>query len=209
MRFGTAEKQEKVGKNREDLVKDLKARDRRFAEEYVAGKFNATAAAIEAGYSKSTADKKAAAWLNPDSDRFKPKVAAYVQALMDEVSKTLKITAEEVLQELTCIARGNIVDVASCDSIEDLKRLPRDVQKAVKSIRRRTIVIAGKKDEEGNPIRETTIEIVMKDDIAANRLLGLYYKLWVERQETTNVTWAERMKERAQKFPHRGAGSAG
>ena len=164
---------------RENLVKELAPRERMFAESYLVTKFNAYKAAIKAGYAKATADRSAAAWLNPESRDFKPKVAEYVSLLMDDVSKTLKISAEEVLEELTHVARGNLADVIACKSIEEIKALPREVQKCIKSFNTK-MVDTGTKDEEGRPIKEErVVKIELKDDVAANRLLGQYFKLWV------------------------------
>ncbi len=185
---------------RENLAKELAPRERRFAEEYLVSKFNATKAAINAGYAKATADRSAAAWINPESKGFKPKVAAYVRILMDDVSASLKISAEELLLELTHIARGNIADVIACTSAKDISDLPREVQKSVKSFRMR-MVDTGKKDESGKIIKEKVITVDMKDDIAAARLLGMYHKLWIERVETTEVkTFADKQLERTKRY---------
>ncbi len=126
----TAEKTIKVDESLQNQAKTLSAKDRRFAEEYVAGGLNPGKAAKAAGYSEWTGRRKAAAWLSPESTFFKPKLKAYVDALMDDVSKALKVTSEEVLDELTCIARGNIADVIACESTEDIKALPAESRRS-------------------------------------------------------------------------------
>ncbi len=200
MRIDTADNDAIVRQSREKLAKELTPRERRFAEEYLVSKFNATVAAIKAGYSKATADRSAAAWINPESKGFKPKVKAYVDILMDDVSASLKISAEELLLELTHIARGNLADFVGCGSPEEIKALPREIQKAIKSFRVR-LVDSGKRDEEGRPIKEKIVQVEIKDDIAAARLLGMYHKLWVERTEHVEVkTFADKQLERTRRF---------
>ena len=202
-----AVKGQEVDESLQNKAKVLGERDRRYAEEYVACKFNATKAAKAAGYSEWTGRRKATAWLNPESPFFKPRLKAYVDALMDNVAKTLKITAEEVLDELTHVARGNLADVISCGSIEEIAALPREVQKCIKSFSTR-LVDTGKKDESGKIIKERVVKIELKDDVAANRLLGQYFKLWVERTEHTEVqTFADKQLERTKRFgPLKAAG---
>lgn len=77
----------------------LTAKQRRFVEEYTRD-FNATQAALRAGYSSDTAGAIGSENLT------KPNIAAAVKERMDELS----MSADEALLALTEIARGSIED---------------------------------------------------------------------------------------------------
>ena len=79
-----------------------------FADEYVKTT-NGTQSAITAGYSEKTASVTASKMLR------KPKVRQYIDAIMDERSKDTIATADEVLEYLTRVVRGEEKDAFGLD----------------------------------------------------------------------------------------------
>ncbi len=77
----------------------LTAKQKRFCDEYLVD-FNATQAAIRAGYSKKTAPVIGAENLK------KPNVQTYIDERMAEKESKLVATQDEVLQYLTSVLRG-------------------------------------------------------------------------------------------------------
>lgn len=72
----------------------LTAKQQRFAEEYCSNGFNATQAAISAGYSKKTAQEQ--------SSRLLSKVITQeaIKAFMDRATKRAEITVDDLIKEL-------------------------------------------------------------------------------------------------------------
>jgi len=86
-------------------IKGLSPKQKTFVAEYLVD-LNATEAALRAGYSK-----KSAASIGQENLQ-KPAIAEAVEkALADRVER-IEITQDAVVQELACIAFGNISDVA-------------------------------------------------------------------------------------------------
>ena len=84
---------------------NLTAKQRAFVDEYLVD-LNATQAAIRAGYSPVTADKKAPMWVGKSRERSPyPQIWDAVQAKMDERSRKTEITAETVLRDIVRIGR--------------------------------------------------------------------------------------------------------
>ena len=94
--------------NIEDLAQKLTKKERIFADEYVKTT-NGTQSAITAGYSEKTASVTASKMLR------KPKVRQYIDAIMDERSKDTIATADEVLEYLTRVVRGEEKDAFGLD----------------------------------------------------------------------------------------------
>lgn len=94
--------------NIEELAKKLTKKERIFADEYVKTT-NGTQSAITAGYSEKTASVTASKMLR------KPKVRQYIDAIMDERSKDTIATADEVLEYLTRVVRGEEKDAFGLD----------------------------------------------------------------------------------------------
>lgn len=87
---------------------------RAFALEYIASPNNAYAAALRAGYKKSSA-KDASKWINPDilknpneneRKKFKPELYDFIRAEMDKKEAELIASGDEVLKYLTAVMRG-------------------------------------------------------------------------------------------------------
>lgn len=94
--------------NIEELAKKLTKKERIFADEYVKTT-NGTQSAITAGYSEKTASVTGSKMLR------KPKVRQYIDAIMDERSKDTIATADEVLEYLTRVVRGEEKDAFGLD----------------------------------------------------------------------------------------------
>ena len=92
----------------EELAQKLTKKERIFADEYVKTT-NGTQSAITAGYSEKTASVTASKMLR------KPKVRQYIDAIMDERSKDTIATADEVLEYLTRVVRGEEKDAFGLD----------------------------------------------------------------------------------------------
>lgn len=94
--------------NIEELAKKLTKKERIFADEYVKTT-NGTQSAITAGYSEKTASVTGSKMLR------KPKVRQYIDAVMNERSKDTIATADEVLEYLTRVVRGEEKDAFGLD----------------------------------------------------------------------------------------------
>lgn len=91
-----------------ELAQKLSKKERIFADEYVKTT-NGTQSAITAGYSEKTASVTASKMLR------KPKVRQYIDAVMNERSKDTIATADEVLEYLTRVVRGEEKDAFGLD----------------------------------------------------------------------------------------------
>lgn len=76
----------------------------RFADEYIASG-NATQAALKAGYSSKTAQRTGSENLS------KPLIKAYIEAKMAEIESHKIATAQEAMQAITSIARGETKEI--------------------------------------------------------------------------------------------------
>ncbi len=94
--------------NIEELAKKLTKKERIFADEYVKTT-NGTQSAITAGYSEKTARSKGSQLLT------KINVRQYIDAIMNERSKDTIATADEVLEYLTRVVRGEEKDAFGLD----------------------------------------------------------------------------------------------
>lgn len=94
--------------NIEGLAQKLTKKERIFADEYVKTT-NGTQSAITAGYSEKTARSKASQLLT------KVNVRQYIDAIMSERSKDTIATADEVLEYLTRVVRGEEKDAFGLD----------------------------------------------------------------------------------------------
>lgn len=86
----------------------LTEKERIFADEYIKTT-NATQSAIKAGYAENSASVTGSKMLR------KPKVRQYIDAVMNERSKNTIATANEVLEYLTRVMRGEEKDAFGLD----------------------------------------------------------------------------------------------
>jgi prophage lambdaCh01, terminase, small subunit len=96
----------------------LKDKEKSFANEYIINKGNAYKAALAAGYSQNTA-KQAYQWLtetktNQDEKSrrlpYKAELVAYIKEKLDEIESAKTMSAKEVVEMLSSIARGEVQD---------------------------------------------------------------------------------------------------
>lgn len=170
--------------------KGLTAKQQRFCDEYLID-LNATQAAIRAGYSEKYANTNASKLLQITT------VAEYIEKRkMDRIERT-EITQDMVLKELANIAFSNAADYAAV------------VEKDA------TIDGVPVLDDDGNPVKYRTVELVLTQDlteeqkkalavikkgrdgfevkpydkIRALELLGKHLGMWTEKVEVeTKVT---------------------
>lgn len=101
----------------------LNDRQKKFANEYLID-FNATQAAIRAGYSKKTAHSIGAENLK------KPEIQEYIQKQQKKSQEHLEITRERIVEELAKIGFSSITDYAEIKNgiaiIRDTEDMPQD-----------------------------------------------------------------------------------
>lgn len=138
---------------------NLTYKQRRFVDAYLVS-FNATQAAIEAGYSEKTAYS-----IGHENLR-KPEIAA----VLEQFFKESAMSAEEVLHHLTEIARGNMDDVLDANGNLDMRKAQERGKTALlKKVRSRAIVTEDSDIHEG--------EVEMYDRLKALELLAKYHDL--------------------------------
>lgn len=151
----------------------LTSKQEMFCQEYIKD-FNATRAAIEAGYSK-----KSATVLGNETLR-KPYIATRLQELMKEREERTKITQDMVVKELAKIAFISADQFYADDgSTKLLSELDKDTRGALKSYTIKTINI-GEGLTEDIPMHST------HDKLKAIELLGKHLGMFVDKQEITH-----------------------
>lgn len=112
-------------------AKKLTAKQARFVEEYCVD-WNATQAAIRAGYSARTA--KQSGYENMQ----RPEVRAAIEKRMQRLSKKTEITAQRVLEELARLGFSNMLDYVRItedgEPFVDLSGVSRDQAAAIQEV---------------------------------------------------------------------------
>lgn len=148
-----------------------------FIAEYIKD-FNATRAAIAAGYSERTAH--AIGWENLR----KPEIAEVIE----QVIAHRCMTKAEVLIRLAEHARGDMGDFVTINNglpFFDFSTAPeQDKMRLIKKFKTKTktYVIKGD-DEDDTPVTEVDVELELYDAQAALVHIGKYHKLFVDRSE--------------------------
>lgn len=110
----------------------LNKRQSRFIEEYLVD-FNATRAAIAAGYNNKTATSQASRLLK------KPEIQKALASRQKDLSEKIHVTQEAVVQELAAIGFSNLFDYLSLAGqeikLQDLSALSPEKQRALASLR--------------------------------------------------------------------------
>ena len=109
---------------------NLTDKQARFCEEYVID-FNATQAAIRAGYSKKTAGQIGEQNIN------KPAIRTRLRELQQRASKHLEITHEDLLSQLKTWAESDITETLGLTT-DELKQLPVQVRRLITKAKRTT-----------------------------------------------------------------------
>jgi phage terminase small subunit len=144
----------------------LTGKQKKFAEFYVGEcNFNATKAAIAAGYSEKTAYS-----IGHENLR-KPEIRFYIEKRLAETT----LTRNEVLARLTAIATGSVEDVSDDEGNFDFKIAKRTGKlPLIKKIK----------------VKDGDIEFEMYSAHEALRDLGKYHNLFVERHEIKSTVSA-------------------
>ena len=152
-----------------------------FAREYVKD-LNGKRAAMEAGYSESTAAAQASRLLT------KSNVKALVAKLKGKLETKLDISAERTLNEIGLLAFSNMMDYMEKDEsgrwVGSLKNLTRDQAAAIQEIREDHTGGAG--DGERRLVLRTTFKL--SDKHRALESLGRFHKLFTDRIEIKDST---------------------
>lgn len=93
------------------MMRDLTQREIRFCDEYIIC-FNATQAAIKAGYSKKTARTQGSKLLT------KVDIQRYLKTKKKRILEKLDVAAEDVINELRIIGFARTTDFATIDDVE-------------------------------------------------------------------------------------------
>ena len=113
---------------KEDNIKPLTDKEKRFCEEYVID-WNGARAARAAGYSEKTANVKASQLLT------KVNIQSYIEDIQRDLSKLSGVTALRNILELKKIAYTNIADFKKdWYTLEDYDNLPDEVKAAIAEI---------------------------------------------------------------------------
>ena len=153
----------------------------RFVEEYLRD-FNATQAAIRAGYSEKTA------YSIGSENLTKPEI---IKAIRDQ-----SMSAEEVLMRTADMARADLADLMDITpSGFVIKLMSKDENgedvvnpntKLIKKIKQKVTTILGKKEsDDDKEIIETEIELYNAQEALVT--LGKYHKLFTDRTELTGA----------------------
>jgi phage terminase small subunit len=113
-----------------------------------------------------------------------PRIAQEIKRALAELTARYRRTAENTLATIALIAFANIVDAFDENgALIAPENIPREVGAAIKKIER--VEISGR-DADGNPtVTGHTVNIELWDKLAALRMLGQHYGLFVERVEVT------------------------
>lgn len=141
--------------------KKLTEKQKRFALEYLVD-FNATQAAIRAGYSKRTAHAVG------HENLTKSDIQKLVKELADKATEKVEVEVNNILRELLVMGFFDPADFTKVGSVADIAKLPEHVRRA----------IAGWSwDKQGNFI------LKFHDKKSVLELLGKYKSMWTEKHD--------------------------
>ncbi len=151
---------------------ELTEKQKRFVEEYL-GCFNATQAAIKAGYAESYAGRQAYALLQ------NPFVQEYLRERQADLARRTNVTQEKIINELAAIAFFDMTSTVEISVVDDTavilhkptSELDEKERKAIASIKR------GKNG----------IEVKAHDKIAALKLLGEHLGIFKPKEDTDRL----------------------
>jgi phage terminase small subunit len=151
------------------VAKKLTNKEDAFCREYVVD-WNATQAAIRAGYSKNSARQSGA------DNMKKPDVKARIRDLIDEQNGRLGLDADFVISRFMALADFSIKKVATFDGetfqFKSMAQWPENADRAVKSIKQTTKTTA-----RGDV--EVTLDVKFEDKQTALEALGRHLGLFM------------------------------
>lgn len=154
----------------------LNVQQRLFVEKYML-LFNATAAAIESGYSEKTAYSQGARLLNH----------VEIKEAISERLRESAMSADEVLMRLAKQARGDIRDYLAVgdDGVDVDLKYAIEAQKTdlIKKLTHKKTV---RTDKDDNTTEEAYIQIEMYDAQSALQLIGKHHALFIDKSEVRN-----------------------
>ncbi len=147
-------------KQEQPAKRPLTQRQKRFVAEYMID-FNATQAAIRAGYSK------AAAHVLGNEALKEPRIAEAVRKAADAINKRSEASAEKVIRELSKIAFSNVKDVLRWDgrsiTVLPSTEIPDDVAACIASVQEQ---------------KDGSIKVTFHDKVRALEQLGKHFGLY-------------------------------
>lgn len=154
----------------------LTPRQQLFIAEYLVD-FNATQAAIRAGYSEKTAGRTGHENLK------KPEIQTSIDEALEERLKALGVTSHRVLEELARLGFSNMLDYVRIgehgDAYVDLSEMTREQAAAVQEI-----TVEDFMDGRGEDAREVRrVKFKLADKKSSLELLGKHLKLFTEKHE--------------------------
>jgi phage terminase small subunit len=154
--------------------KKLTAKQRVFVAAYLSNGFNATKAAIAAGYSAKTAYS-----IGSENLR-KPEIKAEIDAYLDDAT----MSAKEVLFRLTQHGRGDIGEVwdEAEGRLDWAKAREKGLTGLIKKVERKTTRLVHRDDPDEDVIEE---KVEFHNPQFALHLIGKERGLFVEKNETT------------------------
>lgn len=99
------------------MTEKLTAKQQSFCEAYVANGFNATQAALSAGYKETNATQQGCENLG------KPYIQAFIQEFMAKASEKALVTTEDVVRGLLVEAKGEGEDTSTSSRVAAYKAL--------------------------------------------------------------------------------------
>lgn len=168
--------------------KKLTPKQRLFVDSYIACRFNATKAAIAAGYSEKTAYSIGSENLK------KPEIRAAIDAYLDEGA----MGAKEVLFHLSHQARGDIGEIwdEAKGGVDWVKARAEGLTCLIKKVKRKTTRVVHRDSPDEDVIEE---EVEFHNPQFALHLLGRERGLFVEKSET-KFTGEVEVKKAYKKF---------
>ena len=159
----------------------MRAQYEAFINEYLKD-FNATQAAIRAGYSAKTAYSQGARLLK------NVEISEAIRARLDE----LQMSADEALKRLADIARGDMVDLMDVTSVgwslDMQKAKERGKTGLIKKVKQTTITKIGRKQDDDDEER-TFLEVELYSAFdAVKEILKVHGKIMPENQLNIKVT---------------------
>ena len=155
--------------------RDVEARYNIFVEQYLTNGFNATAAAIEAGFSPKSAPSKANELLND------PRIQLRLKKEYDRRRVQFEVNEARVMQELASIALLDMAELYDDQGkLLTIHEMPERARRALSSIRTFTEYEGFGRDREA--VGETKL-VNVESKIKALELLGKHFKMFTDKIE--------------------------